>query len=285
MSTKLAFNQQLRNRRKKQKQKRTAFLMLLFVIILILLIVIVNSFLKGSDNKNSSKNTIANEYIYPMPKERAQDVILNLNTSDGIKTAYLTFDDGPNTTTTPIILDTLRKYNIKATFFTVGNLLDKNPDISRRIYDEGHLLANHSYTHKYNELYASGDSFMNEVVSTHEKIVSITEKKNYPKFFRFPGGSYKDNSQYSNAKQEYKELLNDNGFYYCDWNALTGDAEKTNLTKDYLMKRIKETSKGKEDIVVLMHDFTSKKVSADVLPQVVEYLISQGYTFDTLDNI
>jgi peptidoglycan/xylan/chitin deacetylase (PgdA/CDA1 family) len=222
--------------------------------------------------------------------ELASTNLLELvNNSDGVKTAYLTFDDGPTKSVTPRILDTLRKYNIKATFFEVGTGIEANADMARRVYEEGHLIANHSYSHNYKELYPSEETFITEVTKTEELIRSVTGEDEIFKLFRFPGGSFKSsNDSWSDNKQKYKETLKNNGYVYCDWNSLNGDAEGGTKTKEQLIEGVKSsitTKDGvKEDIVVLMHDAAAKSVTADALPEICEYLISQGYEFRRLDE-
>ena len=203
--------------------------------------------------------------------------------NNGEKVAYLTFDDGPNNSVTPQVLDVLRRYNVKATFFMVGSMIEKNPDVARRVFEEGHLIAGHSYSHQYSELYADTQSFMNEVNKSYELIKNVTARGDYPKIFRFPGGGF-DAGVYGEIKQECKVLLEKDGYRYCDWNALNGDAETSSPAPDELVKRLKSTAKNKEDIVVLMHDAPSKAATAKALPQIIEYLIGEGYAFDTLNN-
>lgn len=78
------------------------------------------------------------------------------------KTAYLTFDDGPDETVTPQVLDILKKYGIKGTFFTIHNGSKKADQLYKRIVDEGHTIAAHSYTHDYEKIYQSVDSFLED---------------------------------------------------------------------------------------------------------------------------
>lgn len=211
------------------------------------------------------------------------DLLKSVRKSDGVKTAYLTFDDGPTKSITPQVLDILRRYNVKATFFEVGSLIESNPDMARRVYEEGHLLANHSYAHNYKDLYATPEAFMAEIEKTYALIQQITCDENYFKLFRFPGGSYNAGT-WGAKKQEYKTLLRDNGFYYCDWNALNGDAEGGKKTADQLVQGVITSSKDKEDVVILMHDAATKQTTVDALPKVIEYLMSQGYEFRRLDQ-
>lgn len=219
------------------------------------------------------------------PAEVQADLLKKVANKDGIKTAYLTFDDGPTTSVTSKVLDTLRKYNVKATFFQVGVNIEQNPDMARRVYEEGHLIGNHSYAHKYSELYSSEDSFMSDVKKTENLILNITGETpdEMFKLFRFPGGGYNAGS-HGAKKQNYKKSLEQSGYVYCDWNALNKDAEgKQPKTAQELLDCVKETAKA-EDIVVLMHDAPAKKTTAEALPSIIEYLTSQGYEFRRLDG-
>lgn len=269
---------------KKQQRTISLFVTVLSSIIIILSFVSVKKNLKNNETPpppmvpvSESTNTNEEETFEP-------DILKTLPNGDGIKTAYLTFDDGPTTSVTPHILDILRRYDIKATFFLAGSLAEKNPGVAFRAHTEGHLLANHSYSHDYSDLYASESDFMSEIDKAYAIISDITGDENYPKIFRFPGGSY-DSGTYGAKKQEYKETLKKSGYRFCDWNALSGDAESKSPTVDGLMSRIKSSSKGKEDLVILMHDSATKKVNIKALPKILDYLIAEGYTFDTLDNV
>lgn len=219
----------------------------------------------------------------PKPAVQETDLLKTVKRSDGVKTAYLTFDDGPTKSITPQALDILRRYNVKATFFMVGSLIESNPDMARRVYEEGHLLANHSYSHNYGDLYCSKDNFVNEIIKTDECIKQITGEENYFKVFRYPGGSYNAGTWGAN-KQEYKSVLGEIGYTYCDWNALNGDAEGGKKTPEQLLQGVMETTENREDVVILMHDAATKQSTIDALANVIEYLMSQGYEFRRLDQ-
>lgn len=285
MSTDLRMRQMMRKRRKKQMMRRNIFFSVLLLIIITILIISVKSIFSNSkNNTDQTPEFIFNGYVYPQPPEKDVNILSDLPTGDGIKTAYLTFDDGPNNTVTVKVLDILRRYNVKATFFMVGTLIEKNPHVARRIYDEGHLLANHSYSHNYSELYANTEEFMNQVNKTQELINNITRKNTYPKVFRFPGGGY-DAGSHGEMKQKCKISLEESGYRYCDWNSLTGDAESVSPTAEYVTEKLKSTVGQKEDVVILMHDALAKSITPETLPEIIEYLMGQGYTFDTLDNV
>ena len=272
-----------RRRRKKQRRvKRILSLSLICVLAVTAAIIVKYTGKKDSgisDTEISEKNLV----LYPEKPEQEIKLDTAILKKDNVKTCYLTFDDGPTLSVTPRILDTLRRYNAKATFFMVGTLIENNKSMARRVYDEGHCLANHSYAHNYSDLYADKDTFMNEINKTVELIREVTGEEDYPKIFRFPGGGFNAGS-YGAAKQDYKLVLKENGIRYCDWNALNGDAEGKKRTAEELAERVKKTTNGKEDVVILMHDASAKSTTADALPYVLEYLISEGYTFKTLDK-
>ena len=198
------------------------------------------------------------------------------------KICYLTFDDGPTAAVTPAILDTLKQYQVKATFFMLGKMIEESPDLAKRVYDEGHLLANHSYSHDYKALYATGESFMGEIEKTNGLIQGITGEEPF-KLIRFPGGSY-NAGDHAAEKQKYKTLLQEKGYYYADWNALNGDAEGASRSAAQLLEKLKATA-AQKNIVVLMHDAAAKKTTAEALPSIIEYLKGQGYEFRRMDEI
>lgn len=279
--------ERIKRKKRQQKQRRIRFFIFCGIIAAVFIAALIIPHLKNNANKtktaDSQPEIIVNDVVYPMPPEPTYDLLTAINKPDGIKTCYLTFDDGPTNSVTPRILDILRRYNIKATFFTVGSLIEANPDMARRVYDEGHLLANHSYAHNYSNFYADETSFMNEINSTFNLITNITGETNYPRVFRFPGGGF-NAGRYGAAKQDYKNTLKNNNIRYCDWNALNGDAEGGTPSAEQLIERVKKSSNTKEDIVVLMHDAAAKSTTADALPGIIEYLAGQGYSFKRLDH-
>lgn len=106
------------------------------------------------------------------------------------------------------------------------------------------------------------------------------------KLVRFPGGSYKSSADsFSPVKQECKAVLKENGYYYCDWNALNGDAEGKKKDAQGLLDYLKSNMPEGQNVVILMHDASAKQTTADALPMIIEYLISEGYTFHRLDDI
>ena len=146
------------------------------------------------------------------------------------KIAYLTFDDGPSNNTHEI-LDILKQYNIKATFFVLGSQVQVFPETTNRIYNEGHYIANHGYSHKYSSIYQSPEQVLNEYNQCNEvvaKTINVPEYNSH--LFRFPGGSV--GGKYADLKKQAITLLDQNNILHIDWNSLTGDSEKANPTEE-----------------------------------------------------
>lgn len=196
----------------------------------------------------------------------------------GKKIAYLTFDDGPSENSTPQILDILKKNNINATFFLIGNLAEKHPDMVKREAEEGNKIGIHTYSHDYKILYENPEALMDDINKEQTVIKGILGEDFETHLFRFPGGSAGRGTKFN----EFKEAVTKDGYTYIDWNALNGDAEKSRPTKDYILERIKKTVYDQPKLVVLMHDSSAKKITADNLQEIIDFLKSKGYEFDTL---
>lgn len=218
----------------------------------------------------------------PILTEQGRQNIASIYRSE-TKRAFLTFDDGPSTVTTQI-LDVLKEKEVKATFFVLGSQVESMPEIVKRIYEEGHYIANHGYSHIYSSIYASPEAVLNEFNQCNEavkKAIGVPEYNSH--LFRFPGGYA--GGIYADIKSQAKDLLNQNEILYVDWNVLTGDSETTRPTVEFEMKRLQETLQNKNSAVILMHDAKAKKVTADALPMIIDYLKEQGYEFENFYDI
>lgn len=214
--------------------------------------------------------------------EKQLDAISNIYNSKE-KRAFLTFDDGPSNTVTPKILDILKKEDVKATFFVLGTMVKSNPDILKREKEEGHYVANHGYSHVYKKVYKNENAPLEEYKKTNTLIQQALGDSSYESnVFRFPGGSV--GGYYDKTKTKAKKKFEENGIAYLDWNCLTKDSDGAD-TKNAIMTNLKETCKGKNSIVVLMHDAPNKKITAETLPDVIKYLKKQGYSFKNLYDI
>lgn len=197
--------------------------------------------------------------------------------TDGKKVAYLTFDDGPSTNNTPKVLDILKQNNIKATFFLIGKNAEANKDLVKREIAEGNVVGNHTYNHELN--YKKGpENFVQDLDKCDQVIKSIVGSDYNLKLVRFPGGSFSTPRLNLNP---FKEAVTKAGYHYINWNDLTGDAEHNNVPVDKLLAELEKYTTD-DTVVILMHDAAAKTTSVQALPQVIEFLKSKGYTFDTL---
>ena len=277
-------------------KKRITFIILTAILIILTLLLIgyytINTIiiLKNVESQNEQLINLSNQFkeqeqqrqkktqIYQENKEQIDHIY-----SSETKRVFLTFDDGPSENTGSII-NTLENYNIKANFFVLGSRVEAMPEKVKELYEKGHFIGNHGYSHVYEAIYASPQSVLDEYNKTNEAIKKAIGNNEFnTKLFRFPGGLV--GGKYAEIKNQAKQLLEENQILNVDWNALTGDSESTNPTLEKLMKNLKRTANGKNSVILLMHDSSAKKITADTLPQVIEYLKEQGYEFKTFNEI
>lgn len=218
----------------------------------------------------------------PLTPEQINNV-LNIYANEE-KRVFLTFDDGPSNNVTPLILDVLKENNVKATFFVLGNRVRAYSSLINRIYNEGHYIANHGYSHKYSELYASIENAFNEYNMTEQALKEVLKNPNFrTQVFRFPGGV--NGGKYHDIKQEISKKLVENSIAYLDWNALTNDAAEKNPTAEKLLENLRVTVAEKNSVVLLMHDASNKALTAQILPQVIQYFKDREYKFCNLYDV
>lgn len=213
--------------------------------------------------KDSSGNVAtAQRYILVKDQPAKEDVPL--------KSVYLTFDDGPCKYTEQI-LDVLAKYNVKATFFVTGQKTNYS-HVMKRIVDEGHTIAAHTYTHTY-DIYQNSDAYFNDLNKINDLIFAKTGR--YTAIVRFPGGSSnKISKKYKEGiMSELSIKLQEKGYVYFDWNVDSGDTSTAKPEK--IVKNVTSSLKAGSSIV-LLHDLKSANITA--LPQIIEYCQKNGYT-------
>ncbi len=197
------------------------------------------------------------------------------------KIAYLTFDDGPCEHTEEI-LKILTEKEAVATFFVKNN--DKYMDKLTPILEQGSALAMHSLTHDYKKIYSSVDAYFEDLYAIEKIIYEKTGVK--PKIMRMPGGSSNQISkQYSKGVvTKIAERLTAEGYIRFDWNVDSRDASNDkDRSAAALLNNIKKTVKDQRVINILMHDTNDKKTTVEALPQIIDYLREQGYSFMTLN--
>jgi len=206
-------------------------------------------------------------------------VTRNISVKDNNKgVIYLTFDDGPSPITAEI-LDILKQENIKATFFVVN--FDSSMDsIVKRIVNEGHTLALHSYTHKLNEIYMSEDIFFDDLTKIKNKIKEVTGIDS--NIIRFAGGSSNTRSSYNKGimSRLVKEVVN-RGYHYFDWNVSSRDVEGARNSNEVYNSVITTLSKNRSNVVI-MHDHKYCQKTLYALKDIINTARNNGYTFDKI---
>jgi len=174
---------------------------------------------------------------------------------------YLTFDDGPIPEATPFILSTLKERGIKATFFMVGENVSRHPELYEQIKAEGHSIGNHTYNHmggaKHTiNTYMENINKANELLDTH--------------LFRPPHGWMRP-SQYASLSRKYKVVM---------WDLVTRDYSKW-MTAEDIFNNIKTYTRNGS--IITFHDsLKSIDKLKTALPQSLDWLIANGYSFGTL---
>ena len=191
--------------------------------------------------------------------------------SVGIKRVYLTFDDGPSSNTDKI-LDILDQYGVKATFFVVGK--DKYPEQYKRIVEDGHTLGMHSYSHKYNEIYASLDAYKRDLTQLHDFLYELTGED--CKIVRFPGGSSNTISKVD--MWNLIDYLDEEGMVYFDWNVSSGDAAGERKSANQIAKNVLDNIGKYNNSVILFHDAADKDSTVDALPTIIEEILASDDT-------
>lgn len=206
------------------------------------------------------------------------------------KYVFLTFDDGPSNSTEKI-LNTLKEKDVHATFFVLGSSIEKDSKRQEYLKEElksGNAIANHSYSHDFKKLYPGNklniDSFMNELNKTNDIMKSILGEEFDCKVLRMPGG-YGTRKYYKDPSlKEFDNILQENGIINVDWNALDGDAEGKPYSTEEMLNYVKKTSKGKNHVVILMHDAAGKEKTVEILPQIIDCYKNEGYEFKVIKN-
>lgn len=201
-----------------------------------------------------------------------------------LKTAYLTFDDGPSNLTNDI-LDILKEKEVLATFFVVGTEIKGSEATLIRIADEGHAIGNHTYSHNYQFIYKNVDNFLNDFYKCEEIIFQTTGLR--PKIFRYPGGTNNRSSKLYGEKNIMNKIsyeLEKKGYTYFDWNVSSRDSNGIDYTVDELVNMTLTQARSKNNSVILFHDTASKIKTVQALPMIIDGLKKQGFDFEVLSE-
>ena len=208
----------------------------------------------------------------PTSREKLQEYDAVYVGDGAEKVLYLTFDAGYENGCTAQILDTLKKHDVKAAFFLVGNYLQKNGDLVRRMVDEGHIVGNHTMTHPDMSAITDKEAFRTELEGLEKLFTEVTGNE-LPKYYRPPQGIYSEENLKLAKELGYKTVFW--SLAYKDW-----DNDKQ-PTADYALgKLIPRTHNG---AVILLH--STSKTNAEVLDELLKQWKDLGYRFETIDQL
>ena len=188
------------------------------------------------------------------------------------KVLYLTFDAGYENGQTERILDTLNAHGAKAAFFLVGNYLEKNPDLVRRMVAEGHVVGNHTMHHRDMSKLSDPETFRKELQDLETLFQQVTGKE-LPRFYRPPQGIYSQENLEMAKELGYKTVFW--SLAYADWN---NDAQPTR--QQAMEKLLPRTHPG---AVVLLH--STSKTNGEILDELLTRWEEMGYRFQTIDGL
>ena len=201
---------------------------------------------------------------------RQYDAVYIGDTSE--KVLYLTFDAGYENGCTEKILDTLKKHEVSAAFFLVGNYIEKNADLVRRMAEEGHIVANHTMHHYDMSKIGDKDAFSKELQDL-EVLYRETTGKEMPKYYRPPQGIYSEENLKMAQELGYKTVFW--SLAYVDWN---NDSQPTK--EEAFRKLLPRTHNG---AVVLLH--STSQTNAEILEELLTKWKEQGYRFASIEDL
>ncbi|RRN71648.1 polysaccharide deacetylase [Peribacillus simplex] len=220
-------------------------------------------------------------HVHAMVPEEMEPI---LKSKENQKVAYLTFDDGPSLNTMEI-LDILDRYHVKATFFVKGNEEPYAKECYQEMISRGHAIALHSYTHDYSIVYRSTESFfqdLNRLETMLQKEFGVKSR-----IVRLPGGSNNRLRHQAATKPIINGILQqlmEKGYIYFDWTIDSTDGISPSISEQQIITSVQKGTKDQKQVNILLHDINSMKNTVKALPDIIEYLKKEGYTFDTIDE-
>lgn len=188
------------------------------------------------------------------------------------KAIYLSFDDGPIPEVTPWVLEQLKTYNAKASFFCIGDNIRKHPEVFREILAEGHSIGNHTYNH-LNGWMTSTEKYVSNVLQAQEEIESFENSESSVKLFRPP---------YGRLTEKQARLLRKKGFSIVMWEVLSMDYDHRITPEKCRQNVLKNADPG--SIIVFHDSLKAEKNLKAVLPKVLQYYLEKGYAFRAING-
>ena len=188
------------------------------------------------------------------------------------KVIYLTFDAGYENGYTAKILDVLKKHDVKAAFFLVGNYIETSPELVKRMAAEGHTVGNHTYTHPDMSAISTKEAFEKELTELEDKYREVTGKK-MKKYYRPPQGKYSESNLKMASDMGYKTVFW--SLAYVDW------YESDQPTKEEAFSKL--IPRVHPGAIVLLH--STSKTNSEILDELLTEWEEMGYSFGTVKDL
>lgn len=265
-------------KRKKQQRFQAAMMIMMAVVIIGLSFLSVFlgirvkklerqvNLLRGSNNKSVEIVWSEDDVFLENENEDDDEAKAGKEDTEGKKKVYLTFDDGPSIYTEEI-LKILREYNVKATFFVTGTQEAKYRKWYKKIIEEGHTLGIHTYSHVYNDIYASLEAFQMDFNKLRNQLYDDTGE--WVNLYRFPGGSGNNVLNWKN-RQTIMEWMDSENIVYFDWNLAPEETGRQEPTAQQIATNCIEGVKRLDTAMVLLHDASGRKSTIEALPLIIE---------------
>jgi peptidoglycan-N-acetylglucosamine deacetylase len=226
---------------------------------------------QGKETTAPTQTLPAKNLMAEVPKVFQGTTIYQAKLQSNEKVIALTFDDGPSPKNTAQVLEILKKNNIKATFFMIGQMVKEYPKVAKQVVDEGHVLGNHTWHHWYRKM--DSTTAASEINRTADIIYQTTGAKTA--LFRPPGG-YLNNGLATYAKQQKQAVMM--------WSITSGDADRHPPQASGLVANVLKGAKP--GTIVLMHDGGGNRArTVAALPQIISGLRVKGYKFVTVPEL
>lgn len=256
---------------------------MIFLKILKFLTAVLLAFAFSSNSASAYTDTERINWFYKTCGENTRPDILGGNMPKGIenalyigaeddKTVYLTFDAGYSNENLECILDILKEKNIKAAFFILPGIIKNSPDTVKRMADEGHLVCNHTTSHRDVSKITDIEDFKRELAGVEEKYLELTGR-NMEKYFRAPEGAFSEKTLEFCSKLGYTPVFW--SFAYADWD--NGKQMPPEKAKQKILSQLHNGA------VLLLHP--TSKTNAEIFDSVTDEILNRGYTFGTLDEL
>ena len=203
------------------------------------------------------------------------------------KWVCLTFDDGPSKTT-PAVLEALNHAGVKATFFVVATgYNEKYLPLLTEASAAGHQIAFHSASHEYSDIYRGSDAYWQDIALLKERIAPYVDAESI-RYLRFPGGSTNTVSRRYGGKGlmlQLKTEVEQRGWQWVDWNVCAEDAVGGHPSADTIYRNVVRETGEQTQCIVLMHDSSSTRTTAEALPDIIAWYKDNGFAFCTVEQV